>query len=236
MLRGHIGDGVHGRNGRARARSHPAVVRVLHCRRAIVRRKPIDIAVLASGSGTNLQALLDTPAIRPHISIVVSDRPEAKALERAATHGVEVATVRWSDHSGRDDFSAALAAVVEQAGAKGVVLAGFMRILGSSFVSRFEGRILNIHPSLLPSFPGGHAVEDALEHGVKVTGVTVHFVDEDVDSGPIIAQVPVEVRPDDDVATLHARIQVEEHRLYPEVVTDFVQGRVAMDGRRVVMS
>lgn len=197
--------------------------------------EPIDIAVLASGSGSNLQALLDTPAIRPHIALVASDRPAARALERAFDHGVEVATVLWSEHHGRDEFSTALGDVVEASGAKGVVLAGFMRILGPSFVSRFPDRILNIHPSLLPAFPGAHAVESALQHGAKVSGVTVHFVDEGVDSGPIVAQVPVEVEPDDTVETLHARIQAEEHRIYPEVVTAFVQGRIEVVDRKVVL-
>ncbi|HZD24037.1 MAG TPA: phosphoribosylglycinamide formyltransferase [Acidimicrobiia bacterium] len=195
----------------------------------------IDIAVLASGSGTNLQALLDTPAVRPHIVLVLSDHPDARALERARAHGVEVATVLWADYDGRDSFSAALADLVEETGAKGVVLAGFMRVLGPSFVRRFPNRILNIHPSLLPAFPGAHAVKDALGHGVKVSGVTVHFVDEKVDNGPIITQIPVEVRPDDTVETLHARIQVEEHRIYPEVVTEFVEGRIEVVGRKVVL-
>lgn len=191
--------------------------------------------MLASGSGTNLQALLDTPAVRPHITLVLSDRPEARALQRARTHGVDVAIFEWAHYDGRDEFSSALADAVEASGAKGVVLAGFMRILGTSFVDRFPDRILNIHPSLLPAFPGAHAVENALDHGVRVSGVTVHFVDEEVDDGPIVAQVPVEVYPDDTVETLHARIQDQEHRLYPEVVTAFVQGRIAVAGGKVVM-
>lgn len=195
----------------------------------------MDIAVLASGSGSNLQALLDTPEVRPHIAIVISDRPGAPALHRAAVRGVRTETVLWSDHADREAFSSAVADIVEASGAKGVVLAGFMRILGRSFVARFPNRILNIHPSLLPAFPGAHAVESALEHGVAVSGVTVHLVDEGVDTGPIVAQVPVEVDSRDTVETLHARIQVEEHRLYPEVVTAFVQGRIDVVGREVVV-
>jgi phosphoribosylglycinamide formyltransferase-1 len=111
-----------------------------------------------------------------------------------------------------------------------------MRVLAPAFIDRFPNRILNIHPSLLPAFPGAHAVEHALEHGVRVTGVTVHFVDEKVDNGPIVAQVPVAVEPGDTVETLHARIQAEEHRLYPEVVADFVSGRLHVSGRTVVSS
>lgn len=114
-----------------------------------------------------------------------------------------------------------------------MVLAGFMRILTSSFIDRFPQRILNIHPSLLPAFPGAHAVENALEHGVRVTGVTVHFVDEKVDHGPIVAQVAVGVEEDDTVESLHARIQAEEHRIYPEVVEALVAGRLSVEGRRV---
>ncbi len=193
----------------------------------------IDIAVLASGSGTNLQALTDTPSIRRRIVTVVSDRADAFALERARGAGISTSVVDWNDYPDRDSFSAALADTVEQAGAKGVVLAGFMKILAPSFVERFPGRILNIHPSLLPAFPGARAVESALEHGVKTTGLTVHFVDEQVDHGPIVSQVAVPVRDDDNVETLHERIQREEHLLYPRVVEAFVSGRITVDGGRV---
>jgi phosphoribosylglycinamide formyltransferase-1 len=193
----------------------------------------INIAVLASGSGTNLQALLDTPAVLPHIAVVVSDRPEAGALERAHERGVPTSVVSWEDHPGREAFSNSLADVVEDNGAKAVVLAGFMRILSPSFVARFPDRILNIHPSLLPAFPGAHAVANALEYGVNVTGVTVHFVDEKVDHGPIVTQVPVPVESGDTVDSLHARIQVEEHEIYPRVVEALIQGRLSIEGRRV---
>ena len=191
----------------------------------------IDIAVLASGSGTNLRALLDRPDVRARIRLVASDRDDARALERASSAGIETTVVRWHDHPGRDAFSTALADAVEDRGCKGVVLAGFMRILAPSFVDRFPGRILNIHPSLLPAFPGAHAVESALKHGVKVTGVTVHIVDEQVDHGPIIAQRAVPVEPDDTIDSLHARIQVEEHRLYPEIVSAFIRGEIDELGR-----
>ncbi len=123
--------------------------------------------------------------------------------------------------------------MVEESGAKGVVLAGFMRVLSPSFIDRFPNRILNIHPSLLPSFPGTDAVAKALDQGVKVTGVTVHFVDEKVDHGPVIAQRAVSVESDDTVESLHARIQIEEHDLYPAVVRAFVRGELSVDGRKV---
>lgn len=169
----------------------------------------------------------------PHIAVVISDRPGARAIERADDCGVPTSVVAWGDHRSRDEFSKALADVIEDNGAKGVVLAGFMRILSPSFVDRFPDRILNIHPSLLPSFPGAHPLDNALEHGVSITGVTVHFVDERVDHGPIVAQVPVSVETGDTVESLHARIQVEEHKLYPRVVEAFVQGRLSIDGRQV---
>jgi phosphoribosylglycinamide formyltransferase-1 len=191
--------------------------------------------VLASGSGTNLQALIDTPSIRHSIALVVSDRPDAGALIRAEQSGIQTATVSWDDYPGRDEFSSALADTIERRGVKGVVLAGFMRILGSGFIDRFPNRILNIHPSLLPAFPGAHAVENALDFGAKVTGVTVHLVDEEVDHGPIVAQVPVEVLEGDTVETLHTRIQAEEHRIYPKVVEALIQGRIDVAGRKVVM-
>lgn len=182
----------------------------------------IDIAVLASGSGTNLQALIDDSDIRPHIVAVLSDRPGVGALERAKHAGIRTHVTSWSDYATRAEFSAALADVVEETGAKGVVLAGFMRILSPAFIDRFPGRILNVHPSLLPAFPGAHAVEMAVEHGVKVTGVTVHIVDEKVDHGPIIAQQAVDMEVGDTVESLHERIKVVEHEIYPRVVRAFV--------------
>lgn len=190
--------------------------------------------MLASGSGTNLQALIDSPAVRPHIALVVSDREGVGALGRAAEAGISARVVDWRAHESRDVFSVAVADVVEASGAKAVVLAGFMRVLSPSFIERFPSRVINIHPSLLPAFPGANAVESALSHSVKLTGVTVHFVDEQVDNGPIIAQVAVEVLPDDTVESLHRRIQIEEHRLYPDVVEALVSGRLSVSDRTVV--
>lgn len=191
----------------------------------------IDIAVLASGSGTNLQALIDTADVRPHIKLVVSDNDSARALERASRAGIDTAVVPWEDHQDRSAFSTAVADVIEDRGIKGVVLAGFMRILAPAFINRFPGRIINIHPSLLPAFPGAHAVEAALAHGVRVTGVTIHFVDEEVDHGPIIAQRPVDVRDGDTVESLHSRIQEVEHEVYPRVVSAFIRGELTPERR-----
>ncbi|MFO7299926.1 MAG: phosphoribosylglycinamide formyltransferase [Actinomycetes bacterium] len=194
----------------------------------------IDIAVLASGTGTNLAALLARPEVRDRIRLVLSDRPGAGALDLARGAGVDAKVIRFSDHPDRSSFSIALADAIEEAGAKGVVLAGFMRILSPAFVARFPGRILNIHPSLLPAFPGARAVESALEAGVAVTGVTVHFVDEEVDHGPIVVQEEVPVLSGDDPSTLHARIKEVEHRVYPEIVSAFVSGRLRLEGERVI--
>lgn len=194
----------------------------------------IKIAVLASGSGTNLQAILDSQEQGIEPSLVVSDRPGATALDRARSAGIPTAVVDWDLFEDRDAFCAALAGVLSSSPVEALVLAGFMRILNADFVGRYTNRILNVHPSLLPAFPGAHAVEQALQHGVRVTGVTVHFVDDRVDHGPIIAQRAVPVLEDDDVGTLHARIRVEEHDLYPRVVGAFARGEIEVEGRRVV--
>jgi len=182
--------------------------------------------VLVSGSGSNLQALIDTPDLGAEIRVVVADRPGIKALDRAQQAGIPTTVLPWEEYGSRSQFSSAVADVVDDAGANVMVLAGFMRILATEAINRFPNRILNIHPSLLPAFPGANAVAQALAHGVKVTGVTIHLVDEKVDHGPIIAQRAVPVLPDDDVAALHARIQVQEHDLYPRVVRAFVSGEI----------
>lgn len=194
--------------------------------------------MLASGSGTNLQALLDAHAVPPGLgvefSLVLSDVPSARALARAEAASVPTAVVRWSDHPDRASFTTAVCDRVEASGAEAMVLAGFMRILGGEAIERYPNRILNIHPALLPAFPGVRAVEQALEHGVKVTGVTVHMVDEQVDHGPIVSQEPVPVFPDDDAEALHARLQAVEHRLYPAAVAAFAAGRLEVRGRTVI--
>jgi len=190
------------------------------------------VAVLASGSGTNLQALLDDPVIRPWIALVVSDRPEAYAIERARTAGVPT-VVHEKGPRGDDAFGRALVSVLRDHHVDTVVLAGFMRVVGPAFVDAFEGRILNVHPALLPAFPGAHAVADALAHAVKVTGVTVHLVDEEVDHGPIVFQEAIPVRDDDVWDTLEPRVHEVEHRLLPAALRALVEGRLKVEGRRV---
>jgi phosphoribosylglycinamide formyltransferase-1 len=204
---------------------------------AVLVSSPLPIAVLVSGSGTNLQALLDAaadPAFGAVVAVVISDRHRVKAIDRAEAAGIPAVVVDWSSFGDREDFTTAVCDVAETHRAEALVLAGFMRVMAPVALDRFPQRILNIHPSLLPSFPGRHAVDEALAHGVKVTGVTVHFVDEQVDHGPIIAQRAIEVLEGDTTDTLHSRIQAEEHRLYPDVVAALAQGRLKIEGRSVV--
>jgi phosphoribosylglycinamide formyltransferase 1 len=190
--------------------------------------------VLASGSGSNFQALIDAADPNVDISLLISDRPDVGALAKAEVAGIPSRLIRYGQFADRDAFSRALVEAAEDSGAESLVLAGFMRILAPVAIRRYRDRILNIHPSLLPAFPGAHAVAQALAFGVKVTGATVHFVDEEVDHGPIIAQRPVHVLPGDTEETLHERIQLEEHKVYPEVVSAFAAGRVRVSGREVV--
>lgn len=190
------------------------------------------VAVLASGAGTNLQALLDDPVIRPWISLVLSDRAEAYALERARTAGVATIILRAVSDEPKA-FDDALANLLRERDIGFVALAGFMRIVGPAFVRAFEGRVLNVHPALLPSFAGPHAVADALAYAVKITGVTVHLVDEEVDHGPIVFQEAVVVRDDDTWDTLEPRIHEVEHRLLPAALRALVEGRLKVEGRRV---
>lgn len=189
------------------------------------------IAVLASGSGTNLQAILDRVHGREGIEVVGvgSDKPQARALELARAAGVATAVFPSSDYDDREARDAAMADWLAKLEVDLVVLAGYMQLLSASFVRRFAGRIINVHPALLPAFPGLDAIGQALAHGVKVAGVTIHFVDEGVDSGPIIAQRAVEVPADRDRAKLEQAIHAVEHELLPEAVRAIAGGRVRID-------
>lgn len=194
------------------------------------------VAVLVSGSGTNLQALLDAQRAKTlgaKVAVVISNKPGVAALDRAAQAGVPTVVISHKDYGSREGFDAALAAAVRAWSADLVVLAGFMRLLTPTFLNDFPGRVINIHPSLLPAFPGVDAQAQAWHYGVKVTGCTVHFVDAGTDTGAIIAQSSVAVHDDDTVDTLRARILAEEHQLLPRVVSLFAQGRVRAEGRRV---
>ena len=193
-------------------------------------------AVLVSGSGTNLQALLDARAagsLAADIVLVVSNKPGVGALDRAAARGVATEVIPHKDYASREAFDGALVAALRARDVELVVLAGFMRVLTPVFLDAFPGRVLNVHPALLPSFPGVDAQAQALAYGVRVTGATVHFVDAGVDTGPIVAQAPVPVLDDDTVDTLRARILREEHRLLVGAVHAVATGRARVEGRRV---
>jgi phosphoribosylglycinamide formyltransferase-1 len=197
----------------------------------------LRVAVLASGRGSNLEAILAAAAHREfpaEVVLVASDRAGVPALDRARGRGIAAVALSPAAYPDRDAYDAALRALLEEHGVGLVCLAGFMRILGASFVRAFAGRILNIHPSLLPAFPGLAAQRQALEYGVKIAGATVHLVDEGVDSGPIVLQASVPVLPEDTEASLSARILAEEHRLYPEAIRLFATGRLRIVGRRVL--
>jgi phosphoribosylglycinamide formyltransferase 1 len=191
------------------------------------------IAVLASGSGTNLQALLDDRAVGPCVTLVVSDVRDAFALERARARGVRAVVLEPAHYGSREAHDLALEHLLEEEGIELVLLAGYMRILGPNVVRAFRDRILNVHPALLPAFPGANAVRDALDWGARVTGATVHLVDEEVDHGPVVLQEAVPVLESDDERALHARIQEVEHRLFPLAVRLLAEGRLDVDGRQV---
>ena len=197
---------------------------------------PGNFVILASGRGSNAQALLDRvsdeyiPAV---CTAIITDNPDAYVIERAKTAGVRVSVVPYRSFSDKAAYENALVDAIRNYDPDLVVLAGYMRILGNEIVRRYAGRMINIHPSLLPSFPGLHAQEQALRYGVKVAGCTVHFVTEDMDAGPVIIQRTVPVLDDDDGDTLALRILDEEHIALPEAVRLFFQGRLIIEGRNV---
>jgi phosphoribosylglycinamide formyltransferase-1 len=197
---------------------------------------PLPLGVLASGSGTNLQAIIDgieTGRIPAEIRLVVCNRPNAKAVERAKRHDLPLELVDHRSFPSREAFDGHVVGLLRDRGAELVCLAGFDRLLSPPFIRAFPERILNIHPALLPAFPGLHAQHQALEYGVRIAGATVHIVDEKTDHGPIIIQAAVPVYSDDSVGTLTERILAEEHRIYLEAICLFAEGRVRIEGRRV---
>lgn len=199
----------------------------------------LKIAVLASGSGSNLQAIIDEAAaglLPVEIVMVLSDKPDAYALTRAEQAGIMTAVVLPQDYNTREEYDARVVKLLTLAGAEAVALAGYLRIVTKTLLDAFPGRVLNIHPALLPSFPGLHGQRQAFEYGVKVAGCTVHFVDEGLDSGPIILQAPVPVLDDDDEETLTARILQQEHIIYPLALKLLAEGKLTVEGRKVRIS
>ena len=196
----------------------------------------INIGVLASGRGTNLQAIIEAVEegrIEGEISIVVSDNSDAYALKRAKQHNIETQYINFRSFKNREDYDKKVVECLKEKKIDLVALAGYMRILSSYFIKAYKNKIMNIHPALLPSFPGLHAQKQAVEHGVKVSGCSVHFVDEGMDSGPIILQKAVEVSDNDTEESLAEKILKEEHQVYPRAIQLFSEGRLVIKGRKV---
>lgn len=199
--------------------------------------RKVNIGVLVSGSGSNLQAIIDQiekGKLAAEIKIVISNNPDAFALKRCQNHDIPTQVISHLDFTTREDFDARVASILKSYNVELVILAGFMRVLSPPFLRAFPNRIMNIHPALLPAFPGENAQRRAFEHGAKFSGCTVHFVDEGVDTGPIIIQAVVPVYDDDTADSLAARILKEEHRIYPEAIKLYIDGRLKVEGRRVL--
>ncbi|MGA8793878.1 phosphoribosylglycinamide formyltransferase [Candidatus Binatus sp.] len=198
----------------------------------------VKLGVLISGSGTNLQAIIDAILhgdLKAEIRLVISNRADAQGLERARRHGIETMVIDHRKFASREDFDRAILAALVDRSVELVALAGFMRLLSPVMLEAFPGRIMNIHNSLLPSFPGIHGPKDAIEYGVKIAGCTVFFVTAGVDVGPVIVQAAVPVLPGDDEQRLAARILLQEHRIFPHAIALFQEGRLEIQGRRVII-
>jgi phosphoribosylglycinamide formyltransferase-1 len=196
------------------------------------------LGVLISGTGTNLQAIIDSILrndLKAEIPIVISNRPDAQGLDRARRHGIETAVIEHRKFPTREDFDRAVLASLTARGVELVALAGFMRLFSSVMLDAYPGRIMNIHNSLLPSFPGIHGPRDAIEYGVKIAGCSVFFVTPGIDDGPIIVQAAVPVLPGDDEAKLAARILQQEHRIFPHAIRLYQEGRLEIRGRHVIV-
>lgn len=196
----------------------------------------LRLGVLASGRGSNLQSILEAVAhgeLSARVAVVISNKKEAQALERAARYQVPALFVDPSHFRSREEYDAAILQQLKEYGVELVVLAGYMRLVTHTLIESYRDRIINIHPSLLPSFPGMHAHRQALEYGVRVSGCTLHFVDEEMDHGPIIAQAAVPVFEDDTEEQLSERILAEEHRLLPQILQLYAEGKLKVEGRKV---
>ena len=196
----------------------------------------LKLGVLISGNGSNLQSIIDhieKGSLKATIKIVISNNPDAYGITRAKKHGIPVVVLKNGDFKNKEDFDLELIRILKNNSVDLVILAGFMRILTPTLLKAFPQKIMNIHPALLPSFPGIHGQKQALEYGVKLSGCTVHFVDEGVDTGPIIIQSAVQVHDDDTEETLAARILKEEHRIYPQAIQFFAEGKIEIKGRKV---
>lgn len=195
-----------------------------------------NIAIFASGNGSNFQAIVNSAKrgrIKARLKLLICDNPKAYVLERAKKAGIGVFLIERKNYTEKREFEVAIIRRLKAEKIGLIVLAGFMRILSTDFIKEYKGRILNVHPALLPSFKGARAIKDAFDYGVKVAGVTVHFVDEKVDHGPIILQEPIALNPKDTLESLEKKIHKAEHRIYPEAIRLFVSGRLKIKGRNV---
>jgi phosphoribosylglycinamide formyltransferase-1 len=198
----------------------------------------LKLGVLISGNGSNLQSIIDNienGSLKAVIKIVVSNNPDAFGITRAKKHGIPFVVLQNGDFKNKEEFDLELVRILQDNSVDLVILAGFMRIITPTLLKAFPEKIMNIHPALLPSFPGIHGQKQALEYGVKISGCTVHFVDEGVDTGPIILQTAVQVLDNDTEETLAARILKEEHRIYPQAIQLFADGKIEIKGRKVLI-
>ena len=195
-----------------------------------------NVAIFVSGSGSNLQAIIDADISSANIAVVLSNNPDAFAINRARNHGIPVEIANHKDYETREEFEKEIISRLEKYSVDLIVLAGFMRVLTPFFVNHYKHKIINLHPALLPSFPGMHAAIQALDYGVKFTGCTVHFVDDGVDTGPIILQAVVEISDEDTEDSLLEKIHKEEHRIFPQAVKLYCENKIKIKGRKVYIS
>jgi phosphoribosylglycinamide formyltransferase-1 len=199
----------------------------------------LAIGILASGRGSNFQSIIDSIEsgnLSAKIAILITDKSDAYAIERASKHNIETLIIKPSDFSDKNEYYSHIAVELKKRNVGLVVLAGFMRVVGKALIDQFPDRVINIHPALLPSFPGLHGHKDAIDYGVRISGCTVHFADEGVDTGPIIMQAAVPAYHDDTEDTLSERILKQEHRIYPYAIKLFAEGKISIDGRKVTIT
>lgn len=198
----------------------------------------LTLGVLASGRGSNFQSIIDSIEsgfLKARIVVLVTDNPDAYAIERAKKHGIESLVLRPKDFSDKTTYYSHITDELKKRGVELVILAGFMRVVGKTLIDRYRNKIMNIHPALLPSFPGLHGQKQAVDYGVKISGCTVHFVDEGMDTGPIIIQAAVPAYHDDTEDTLSERILKQEHRVFPYAIRLYSEGRISVEGRKVII-
>jgi phosphoribosylglycinamide formyltransferase-1 len=198
----------------------------------------LTLGVLASGRGSNFQSIIDnieSGYLTAKIAVLITDNPDAYAIERARKHNIEALIIKPRDFDSKDAYYSHIAMELKQRGVELVILAGFMRVVGKALIDEYPNKIMNIHPALLPSFPGLHGQKQAVDYGVKISGCTVHFVDEGVDTGPIIIQAAVPAYHDDTEETLSERILKQEHKIFPYAIKLYSEGRISVEGRKVII-